>query len=489
MLNSIQQFQEKGLKNLEKTIEKFVVSPTNHADFVHGVTKAVIQLGLDIISETFEGIDDSLRESGLRSRKWHIVKRDETTLLTSLGNVTYKKTLFKNKETKKGAYLTDRIMGISAHARMTEDAEARLLEETVESSYRKGGLKTSLTDYVSKQTVKNKVHALRFETETNEIMEKKRIRVLHINADEDHVSAQFWLRKGDLTKTNGRKINTLMPKLVYLYEDIIPEKEDGTGKRHKLVNPHYFGGLREGKENETLWNEVADYIRAHYDEDYLEKVYICGDGASWIKKGCDYVEKSTFVLDRFHLSKSIHQSISHLQENQQEMKDTIYDCISFEDKRGMKKIFEALKDEVQSDSKKRELEKSQAYLINNWKSITIYNTSGSEIKGCNAESHVSHIYSSRMSSRPMGWSRLGADKISRLRVFYYNQGDMLELVRKQKEPRKDNQVEEFYSCQDILNSERTKHGLVGKYMEAMSRSISYPQVRKIASMKGHIWGL
>ncbi len=38
-----------------------------------------------------------------------------------------------------------------------------------------------------------------------------------------------------------------------------------------------------------------------------------------------------------------------------------------------------------------------------------------------------------MSSRPLGWSRTGADQMARLRVYYFNGGDMLELVRYQKE--------------------------------------------------------
>lgn len=52
--------------------------------------------------------------------------------------------------------------------------------------------------------------------------------------------------------------------------------------------------------------------------------------------------------------------------------------------------------------------------------------------GCSAEGHVSHVLADRMTSRPMGWSRTGADKMAHLRAYYYNQGDMRELVRMQK---------------------------------------------------------
>lgn len=54
------------------------------------------------------------------------------------------------------------------------------------------------------------------------------------------------------------------------------------------------------------------------------------------------------------------------------------------------------------------------------------------VKGSSTEGHVRHILSSRMSSIPMGWSVTGATKMSKLRAYHLNGGDMLELVRYQK---------------------------------------------------------
>lgn len=38
-----------------------------------------------------------------------------------------------------------------------------------------------------------------------------------------------------------------------------------------------------------------------YDANYLERVYIAGDGAPWLKVGCEVLEKAHYVLDRFHM--------------------------------------------------------------------------------------------------------------------------------------------------------------------------------------------
>lgn len=491
MIKSIQQFGEVGVKILEKVIEKFVMNPQNHANFIYGITESVTNLGLSIIAETLEEMDEELRNSGFRKKKWNIVKKDKTTLLTSLGNVTYQKTLFINKESGERSYLLDQIMGLESHARMTEDAEAKILEEAVESSYRKGGKNASLTDHVSKQTVKNKIHKLSFPVQTKDVKEKKKIRILHVNADEDHVSAQFYEKKGDIEKQEGRKYNTFMPKLIYVYENIIPDTQSPkvTRIRYKLQNPHFFGGMYEGKKNAELWEEVETYIKNHYDMDYLEKIYICGDGASWIKAGCDYIDKSVFVLDKFHRNKYINDSVSHMIDSKSDAWDRITDCFSMEDKKGFNRVYRELKEHADTESKKNAIEEARKYLMNNWDGIVIYNQDGNDIKGCSAEGHVSHIYSSRMSSRPLGWSRTGADKMSHLRIYYYNGGNMLDLVKMQREELPMVAGAEELSCEDMLRNERNRNGVVGKYVDLLTHTLPYQQVKKIAAFKSHIWNL
>lgn len=128
MIKSIQQFQTEGVKNLEKVFMDYSADMTKIAEMVYGVKNSVIQLGLDMIVEELESYDEYLRLHKRARLGWQIVRRDTTTLLTSLGSITYHKTLFKNKQTGKSEYLLDRVMGIEKYARMTEDAEAELLK-------------------------------------------------------------------------------------------------------------------------------------------------------------------------------------------------------------------------------------------------------------------------------------------------------------------------------------------------------------------------
>ena len=362
-------------------------------------------------------------------------------------------------------YLTSSSLCETGMQETMEDSKALALKEEVESSYRKGGLRASTTESLSKGSMKNLIHSLVVDMPEPEVKEKKKVRILHINADEDHVSAQFWKVKGDLKKNDdGTKNNTIMPKLVYVYEGT--ERESPVSKRWRLVNAHYFSGLYEGERNTDLWLEVADYIERHYDTEYLETVYLCGDGANWIKQGLSWINKSLFVLDKYHLKKYLQKSVAHMGEQAKTMMQMIEDEFSFGDKAAVSEIYRKLGDFAGSDSKREEIEQARRYILNNWNGITIYNTRGHEIAGCSAEGHVSHVLSSRMSSRPLGWSKKCADNMAQLRAFVWNGGNIYDLVmyRKYKEMKEEKDEERDAIVKRAGNR-------VGKHDDSMNYSI------------------
>ena len=197
-------------------------------------------------------------------------------------------------------------MGFDKHTRITEDAVARILDEASQTSYRKGGINASIKGAaITKETVMNKIHPLEF-PKVPPLPEKKTVKKLYVDADEDHVSLQYLVKKGDIKKPRN---NTSMPYIVYVYEGVDTEI-DG---RPRLINPKYFGGLYEGTDGvKQLWYEVLEYIEGSYDVDALERVYISGDGASWIKSGAKYICKAKFRLDKYHMHKYIKTATAHL---------------------------------------------------------------------------------------------------------------------------------------------------------------------------------
>ena len=69
-----------------------------------------------------------------------------------------------------------------------------------------------------------------------------------------------------------------------------------------------------------------------------------------------------------------------------------------------------------------ELRKFETYLFGNWEAIL--NRAVLDVPGSCTEGQVSHVLSERLSRNPMGWSRKGLGKMSKLRVYRCNGGKL-----------------------------------------------------------------
>ena len=484
MYKSIQQFQSLGLKKIKKVSDEYIKDPSKIAELVKGITNEVVDLGLSLIADEWNEYDDLYHSKKELRPGWYVVRTDETTLGTSLGEVHYHKTLFKNKVTGEYKYFLDELMGIDSHTRITEDAEARLLEEAVDSSYQKGGMNASISNFtVSKQTVMNKLRVLNFPSVA--ISDAKRqVKTIYIDADEDHVSLQYLEKKGDIKNSYS---NTYMPKMVYVYEGV-----EAQGNRRSLINVKYFGGGYEGtKGTEALWDAVYQYIENEYDEEALEKIYINGDGASWIKAGANIHGKAKFVLDKFHMHKYIIAATAHLMDSAEDARREIFRAINGKRKWQAEGVFDHILMITESESKRKAVEASKTYILGQWTAIMTSINNKKDKLQCSAEGHISHVYADRLSSRPLGWSKEGADKMAQLRIYKWNQGDMLELVRYQKEelPMAAGAEERITTATEMMRSIKKNEDALGLMADLPFYTIPYPQIKKIASLKNRIWGL
>lgn len=276
-----------------------------------------------------------------------------------------------------------------------------------------------------------------------------------------------------------------MPKLICVYEDIIDEANGYSGKhRYRLVGKHYFCGVHKGETaNYRFWQEVSDYIEATYDTQVLERVYIAGDGAAWIKAGCEVLNKSRFVLDKFHMMKYINQSVIHLKDSTDDVKSEIWECINGAHKEELKDIYKRILDVTEKETKCEEVKGALQYLLNQWDGIKIRVEEAGGCWKCCAEGQISHILSSRMSSRPMGWSILGCDQMSKLRAYSANGGKIIDLLRYQE---KQQEIEARRQEQDGLIKELRRRKNGWDYAEQMQALIPALENPKSTGIKGLI---
>ena len=489
MDNSLLQIRDFGTKEIEQAVKTFTQNPQGMAEFVEAVKQEALGRAVAFIGDVLTGYDTILRESASRRKDWDIVRRDTKSLITSIGDVRFSKTLFKNKNNGERRYLLDDFLGAEAHERLSEDAEAALLEEAVQTSYRRGGMAVSILDSVSKETVKDKIHALEFPPEKKHRGRKRIVDYLFIDADEDHVALQFQEKKGDLQiNAAGRKCNGAISKLVYVYEGVEPEAP--RSKRHHLINPHYFSGTYEGKKNKDLWDKIYTYLENTYDLSRVKKIYLSGDGGEWIKSGGRRLHGVTYALDEFHMREYLIQMTRHLQDSAEEAQKVLISVIKEDTKEEFLSFMDMLMGYAETDAERRNVQAGADYLLNNWMAAKVRLTDRKVLRGCSAEGHVSHVLSARMSRGPMGWSRRGVDKMSRLRAYKWNGGDMLELVRYQRQAPKAPVEKDVLSASEIISSEHNGGPTWGRYVDSLQVETS-AEIKKIMNIGMHdfIWRL
>ena len=433
MENILHDFNEKVISLVAKCL-KNSITEEGISDFTDELEGEMIAFGRDVVQFLVEYAENIIFKLKDRKEQFESIEKDDRTIISIFGEINFKRRYYQDKETKERIYLLDQFLKLEKRERMLPNVKERLIEEARETSYRKAGQKASYGTEISKQTVKNEINKLDFKSEIAEEKEnKKKVKKLYIIADEDHVH----LQKGGIDE----------PRLIIVYDSIIAK-----GKRIELKNKRHFGGIYS-KKIDDLWEEVMTYIENNYDTEYLEKVYISGDGANWIKTGLEWIPKSVYVLDEFHMKKAVNGIVGKIKKKEKKVKnkqkENLREALRKLDFEKFKEIsYEILAEEMEKSTRDRK-KKLMEYILNNKEGIiNLY--SNEDWYGCSAEGHISHIYSDRMSSRPMGWSDHNANNMSKLRVAKENKESIEEIIKNSKN------VIEFEEIKKIRNQANAK---------------------------------
>ena len=498
MSNSITHLVKNGIPSLNGITESFIKGQAGVADYIYAVRDVFLEAACMFVGDTFTLMNTMLRDSAMRIEHWEIVRTDVKKIITSIGATPYEKTLFKNKDTEERKYLVDDLIGIEKYQRTTEDADAAMFSESAQTSYRKGGKAVSILDDISKNAVKEKIHSLVFpsEKEKKSPGRKRVVEDLYIDADEDHISLQFQKKKGDLEVSKyGRKLNGATIKLVYVYEGVEPEASKS--KRYRLINPHYFAGSYEGeKGNNELFDELYAYLDNNYDLSKVKHIYVNSDCGGWIKAGIRRIHGCTQVLDEFHLNKCVLKMTRHVDtDGSHAARDLLLETIRRDTKEDFKSCVDMLMFHAGTNDRVwNRVSEGADYILNNWTAAKTRLVRRNAVCGSSTEGHVSHVLSSRMSTLAMGWSRKGADRMAHLRAYFWNGGNMLDLVRYQKEvkalPKAAGAENTTISAAEMISSEHYKTPSWGKYVERSQASLS-TQMKKwmMIGIYDYIWRL
>ena len=338
------------------------------------------KLKLSTLVKLIEMVDEAYRKSKQRKKVFKIHDYRTRTLITSVGELTFKTTYYKRKKTDPGlsnyyCYILD-ILGIESRARMTYEAVTRLIDLNVNNTSIYAAEKLG----VSKMTVSNKMRKFNMIFSTPEKTENTP-KTIYIEVDEK------WIKKQHGAKI-GNRTPSVMTKIVLIHEGY--DERLSTKKRKVLLNKHYISSSKLNPSD--FWHLVFEYLDNKYDLNVVENIFISSDGGSWIETCSEVFHNAKTVLDKFHCNKAMTYIFG-----KKKIKKIAMEYLKSKRTDDFNTLVEI---EIQESPHKEQYIREKAnYLINHIDNIINQDDEAYKVV-CSMEGHVSHVLASRMASRP-----------------------------------------------------------------------------------------
>ena len=429
MYTIIQKIYEKNNRILKEGLKK-VLSGEDVSSLTGAIKDFTDILGKELFSEIVTQIENLVFDDSKRKNQYESVRFAEKSLITKNGKAKFERRYYKDNETGQNVCLTDRILGLEKGERIDKKVKAEVIRKANDVSYNKSGQLVVPNIEISATTVMHNVRKNEWKVEIEERPKEEKInsKYVYIQVDEDHVKQRN--KKGC---TISKIITIYTKKRTLTKPERIPEVKQ---TRKELVDKFTFSGLY--KDTQEMWEDVAYYIDCTYNKEELETAFIMGDGASYIKAGTEWIAKSVFVLDTFHLEEYINHLNydEYLKEKLQEAIDQ-FDPISTENilDEAIRKIQQQIEENKQLERNIKSLENrlkkikdTKTYIMNQWQGIEAHDIYKDKLTGCCQEGQVHHTLSERLSTDAKVWSEEGIDEMSQLRAFTQNGGNVYQKI-------------------------------------------------------------
>lgn len=394
MENIIQQIT---LELVEKIVKKACSDQFSDIDtLAAGVFEDCSESARLIIQEVIRMRNVRFRENKeFRKQEGLVLKEKDRPrrILTKLGVIEWTRDYYYDKQQGHYVHPLDQMLDIRKYERIGNEVLAQLMNRSAEVSYMKSS-NIVTGGAVSRQSVHN--HIKKVEVPEKQPEERRKVKELHIYADEDHVHMQ----KPD--KKRGKQ-NRMVP-LVTVTEGTRAVSK----RRNRTVRPMHF--VDETQSPRKLWETVEGYIDKAYEIGDLEKIYIHADGGNWIQNGLEAFPQVIHVMDGYHFYKELKQvSVQFPRRN---VRTLIMNALKEDDKGKADRFLQELAGEDERAMR------FGTYLFGHWEEIR--NLITMDIPGSCTEGQVSHVLSERFSRNPMGWGKECLGKLSKLRVYRLN---------------------------------------------------------------------
>ena len=164
-------------------------------------------------------------------------------------------------------------------------------------------------------------------------------------------------------------------------------------------------------------DRIYEYVYRTYDLDYVENIYILGDGANWIRATRDIFDttKTQYALEKFHTMQALQRITTYSNMDEYEIAKEFIEA----DNRTSFKQW--IKDFSKKFPDREEIiEEKSKYILNNWAPLQRLLKANAS---CSMEGCIPHSLANIFTSRPKGFSNPILAKRLALRALYLNSFD------------------------------------------------------------------
>lgn len=402
----------------------------NFESFVSMVYQSVLKLGRDIVSQTLEKMDDTLKDE--RDRKRFRCKGfRKSCVKTIMGPVEYQRRVYLDVaavEKKQCVYLLDEALEIARVGLFSMDLCRQAASLICETNYR--GTARAISEMtgmsISHQAVHNMIQKLgesqsaAIEKHTALAQEKQglgKIETPILYEENDGI----WLKlQGKSRKEHGPS-KEMKVGIAY---DGVRHMPCGKKKRRILDNKVAYASF----ENATDFKKQKEgLVASRFNVNEIRLRILNGDGANWMPKTNS--DKIISVLDEFHRNKKITECVRN-PNFAKLLKDLLY-------KKDIDALFMCIEAQINSVSDESEIAKLQEllrYYTDNKENLLGYYSRGIEIPPTRKpgeihharlgamESNVYTLIGNRMKDGRACWSIRGANNLALILCAYHTSG-------------------------------------------------------------------
>jgi len=417
------------MKLIRETVQEILLLVQEMADLLKqspdfealekGIYRLVQQATLRLLQAACAELDQQFMKN--RDRKHlKIVHRKERTVLTPFGEVRIERRYYVDRESGQGRYLLDEALGLAPRQRLSPWARQLAVALAVEMPYHRAAevLKHVTLGNVDIRAMSIWQEVQKAGRELGQQIEQRRRDVfergvspkgqrkssaVYVEADEVWVPAR---------RSEGKRA-TIPVKVAVAYEG----KGDVSAQRRRLQERCVHAGVAEGT---TFWEECVAKFGEHWDFGAVERWYVGGDGAAFVKEGCAYFPGAQYRLDPFHLRRNLVESLRHDEKAYRE----VCAALATSDWEGVEQALKAAEHRSRGAQRQRVVQ-LRRYLRTNWEGIREL---GVPVRLGAIEGQVFHHIARRMKRHGARWSVEGAGRLARLLASRAN-GELAEVVK------------------------------------------------------------